>query len=598
MALFMVCIMVLPIVAVPKVNVYATTRELVTIRAGEIFEIRNTANDNRQGHNVTLSGSRNVYFDFIVYTSNGNVYNAGLRLGRGMTLEHIIINGRQSTTTTVNATQFIPRGGKMLIEVRGNGHVAVSGDASIFAVEQLQTPVFYVRILNQNSSVSLTNSNPANIAGDSPVRWIAYGHPFPPHLRVDRPNHASNPFRRQVEFITATGQRRSSQVGSAGVGTAVRSTETISVSNQSTGNRPAWAVQAMEIYGDYAVFSGQPYRLTTDGQRSFPPGRVQDLPPRQRNIPAEYYALYRMLKASNYDLLFGRYTAFTEVWLQQVRLRDVFLLGLTSDVRSALVRGLVTGNLDSTTNAIMNNPQRVQAIVRDLVNGMVENTIYTANKDVAATFNALSSLASVLDANPIKYLLDTLKITDGGIEVLSRTAQEYSQNIAILQSIRGLNSSRVFQDTVDAIILEYQRSVGQSLLVYAEYLIQGKLINEVIRLIAGKPTVAITSVLDAIVRSVATVTDLETMIVTDNMNVSLIDAFRNSADVIVSGNFTSADVEAYRNAFYMARGMQIMRYEAKRSQFDSGSRGRNHINAQLRRLREMTHDRFVYSVPF
>ena len=319
-------------------------------------------------------------------------------------------------------------------------------------------------------------------------------------------------------------------------------------------------------------------------------------------MPPEYYALYRMLNSSDFEMLFGTYTAFTDVYIDEINLLDVYLLGLTSDVRRAFILGGLRGN---ATDLIMNNPQSVRAIVRDLVNNMAGNTIYTANKDADATLNVFSSLVNVANddpnisnVGPLNVLFDTLRYSDALFEVLNRTAQDYSQNIAILESIRELHSSPLFRRTVDDVIRRYQRDVIESLVAFGLYLYGNMVIDEVVRLIAGAPTVALTSTLDAIITGSPRVSGLETIIVTDNFNLRTIEAFRTAARVIASGDFNSADVESYRNIFYMARGLQIMRYEAKRGAFNVGSREMNFINAQLGRLNRMTHDHFIYSDRF
>jgi len=271
--------MVLPLVAMPRHSVYATTsvqRELVTVQEGEIFEIRNTSNVRQ---NVTLTGSREVYFDFLMYGTAGGV----ARRNRGATLERITITGI-TPPSVIHNIQDIPRGGKMLIEVRGNGHVTVLGDSANFTVQQLQTPVFYVQILRENRSVSFTNFDPAEI-GHSTIGWIPYGHPFGVHLFAQRPRNASFPaFSRHLEYRSADGQTLRESLPAqnrVNSGTSVRPTETLIITNQERNTRPAWSIRAMEVFGDYITFTKQPYRLTIDGERSFPPSRERELPPRQ-----------------------------------------------------------------------------------------------------------------------------------------------------------------------------------------------------------------------------------------------------------------------------------------------------------------------------
>jgi len=604
-ALFLASIMVLSIVIVPRQNVYATIvsqSQLITVREGQVFEIRNVDDNRRQGHSVTLTGSRNVFFDYIIYNGTGHIVNGGS--GRGATLERITINGT-SPISMINSTQVIPLGGKMLIEVRGNGHVAVSGVASNFVVRELQTPVFYTQILNENRTVSFTNFDPVDRQGVSFVNWVEYGHPFPARLSVDRPRNATpRGFGRYLEVRSANGQtisRRTPSQNATSSGTSINPTQTLIISNQTTGNTPAWSVRSMEFFGDYIVFTDQPYRLTLDGQRSFPPSRERNLPPRQSGVPEEYYELYRMLKASNFEMLFGEYTAFTSVYIDRVPQGDVFALGLTSGTRSAMIRGIFTGDFSRTVDNIMNDPQKVQAIVRDLINRSTSTDFYTANKDMSDVITVISSVSTLIlgnDAPGIMKLFDALKYADGGAEALSRAAQEYSANIAMLESLRGLTTARLFNETIDNVIREYQKTFAETLNNYGLDIIEGKAINLVVGYLLGKPVVAITSLLNFVISRDASVSGLETIIVTNDINLQIIGAFRNAANKIVSGNFTSADVVSYRNAFYLARNLQILRYSAKRELRQFGAVERNYIDAQLRRLRQMSHDSFVYSVPF
>ena len=527
-------------VFLPPTYVFASQDEIVTIRAGEIYEIRNLSD---RFQTIRLVSSRNTEYDEVWYLADGSHNDSGKRVF--------------SSTRSAN---IHPNGGSRVIEVTNDGYITISGDVGSLRITQLADPVFFTAVSPAGSSFSITN-------------------------------HSSMATR--LHFRQINGVERGSGNSNPG----------------ETHNYGDWRYHReneMEYFGDFAAFSGQIYRRSIDGQRIFPPGTEQSVTPTQptTNIPPQYQDLHTMLSTGSYQLLFGHYTDFTTNWLDAVRLRDVYALGLTSDVRRAMAIFLVTNNHDSVTDAIMNNPQRTQAIVRDLVNATVGTKHIIADGDVSATYDMFSSLLGVLDNDPsfpnsrfLGETFNTIRMIDGGAEVLSRAAQDYSQNIAMLQSVRGLSSNQVYRETIDNIIAEYQRSTGQALLdFFTEELIE-RLISDGVGLISA-PTVAITSVLDGVVGRAPRVADLEVMIVTDNMNLAMINAFRNAANRIASGNFTEADVESYINAFHLARGMQILRYEAKRSQFRAGSAEFNYINAQLGRLHRMTFDNFVYSVPF
>ena len=382
--------------------------------------------------------------------------------------------------------------------------------------------------------------------------------------------------------------------------------------------------QFLNVYGSHTVFSGQPYRLTIDGQRSFPPGLEQDLPPVETTppvapvrIPPEYQELFDMLNTLHprhanqnvrgFELLFGDYNAFTSIWLDNVGGWEVAALGLSSDTRRAMGIGAIISLTfgisftDEATAAMMNNPRNVETLIQDVVSDLVGTTHHrSVNENVHGLVGILSSLSGVAgsmgnqEAQNFGRLLDAALMVDSLDAGLSRQLQDYERNIEMLMSIRSLHASPLWRNTIDGAIARYQLEFVSSL-VNAVWDLS---VSEIMSLTLGAPSVAITSVIDYVLSHNASVTGLEAMIISDNINLATIEAFRNAAERIADGNFTSADVERYMNSFYIARGLQIRRYEAMSGSFRIGSPERNYINAQLGRLRQMTHDRFVFSVPF
>ena len=262
-----------------SVELRAADVELVTIRTGEIFEIRNVSG---RGQRVNFSGTHNVYFDSILYNRSGGGYLAGYAQ-RGATVNRVYsITGGLIGPTNIITRRTIPAGGKMVIEVRGNGHLTASGssDPSNFQIQQLVTPVLYTQNLYQGGMVTIALHENAVRTG-ALISWQPLGLPFPSHSLVAPPGtfNPPNPWRMTRETISPTGESRTRNDNHGSGGSTMRPGYTLIWRNTDTSPRPAWTIQALEFFGDYTAFSGQPYRLTIDGQRSFPPGMEQDLPP-------------------------------------------------------------------------------------------------------------------------------------------------------------------------------------------------------------------------------------------------------------------------------------------------------------------------------
>ena len=280
-------VMVLPMVA--PMTVMAAGSILATVNPGEIFEVRNLTN---QRQSVTLSGADAAVFDILKYDGGGAVrtetFISGIQ-GRGLTFAGGNmdagggIGGSFAYTRASLETQEMFPGGKMVIEVRGSTPVTISGDPADFQVRQLITPVFYVQELHRNSSISFINHL---TQGHNNTIWgQALGAPH--FSRGDIPRGTMigtfSPcvFTVVVERTSPSGQVSSHEVfhatGSRTIG-IINPGYTVVFSNQTTNVLPSWAIPSLELYADHTVFSGQPYRLTIDGQRSFPPGMEQDLP--------------------------------------------------------------------------------------------------------------------------------------------------------------------------------------------------------------------------------------------------------------------------------------------------------------------------------
>jgi len=241
LSIILALVMVLPMVAPMSVN--AADTQVIAFSEGDIWEFRNVLN---VPHSVSFSQSftGGSGFGFIIYSSNGDQLNTG------------------DTRTGLSQLRDIeiPGGGKLVVELRSlpsnpsnrfrfNANV----NPNIISAQRLVTPVFHTTTFSANTPAMLTN----NGAGRTRLNWRFLG--SWPNANVT------------VEVFDAGGAsvtRRANDRNLFSFG--IDAGQRIVITTPFAGN--------VEIWGDHAAFGSQPYRLTIDGQRSFPPGLEQDLP--------------------------------------------------------------------------------------------------------------------------------------------------------------------------------------------------------------------------------------------------------------------------------------------------------------------------------
>jgi len=241
----------LAIPMVTPMNVVAAERELVTMRTGEIWEFRNITD---RTQTVRIYGNEGTFGDRYVYPRpvSGNFGSA-----RGASIGWID-RGHGRITTGQNLS--VPRNGMLLIELRVGASVRAIGDENALQIRQLITPVLDVRTISEGVTLEFLNSG----ANSHPINWTWHGYPRSTVGVGERGliHHT----------VRADGTSTTPRNSGAGSGVHVQpgNTEVL------LGNR---LNMPREVWGSFTAFSGQPYRLTIDGQRSFPPGMEQDLPP-------------------------------------------------------------------------------------------------------------------------------------------------------------------------------------------------------------------------------------------------------------------------------------------------------------------------------
>ena len=210
---------------------------LATIRPGEILEFRNTGN-----RNVTLrfEGDSSTAIDFSRYGRNGDGYLGGAAE----------LNSRPRNNT-------VPAGGMLVAEHRGGGNITVRGDGEHIRITRLQTPALYTRVMWLGSEEEFLQGGP----GRHTITW--------------RQGYGAGGIRWSVIRPDGTTGASTGADHGGGINTLPGTQITLRGVNRSNSRLGWWT----NVWGSFTAFSGQPYRLTIDGQRSFPPGVEENVPP-------------------------------------------------------------------------------------------------------------------------------------------------------------------------------------------------------------------------------------------------------------------------------------------------------------------------------
>ena len=238
---------------------------LVTVNVGHIYEVRNLSNGDLR---LTLERGANTFTDHVIYRGDGNManYQRGGWVGGG-------------TVTQSNVT--LAAGGKLVIQNRTGGNVTIRGNADSVQVTRLVTPVFYVREISYGVTHTFTNFS----LNRHSIDWGGG--------TTNRYNNNSGELFGLVNAtrINASGVETEIQANNLTGGVVgVEAGDSVRITGNFGGRPAGWS---REIFGTHSAFSGQRYRLTIDGQRSYPPGTTATQPqPTPSPTPGQAVAMF------------------------------------------------------------------------------------------------------------------------------------------------------------------------------------------------------------------------------------------------------------------------------------------------------------------
>lgn len=209
---------------------------LAVLEDGEIYEFRYIGNNHSR---LRLEGSEESVGDVCIYGDDGSYTSRGSYLARWDSL-------------VCKANSLI------VIEHRMGSGVKVLGNPDEFQVRRLQTPALYVQTMTEGAILEFLNSG-SDV--EHTVNWTWSGYPS-----ETAGVGWDSIFYHTVSVDGRSSNQKNSQIFS---GTGVKPGEKLVL----YGNQGDWP---REVVGSYTTFSGQPYHLTIDGERSYPPASVKD----------------------------------------------------------------------------------------------------------------------------------------------------------------------------------------------------------------------------------------------------------------------------------------------------------------------------------
>jgi len=268
-------VLVLSFVLALPVVVRANDTVLVTIGSGQIYEIRNLTNSNVQ---LTIQMSEETFVHQVHYNRDG--YTSIPQREGGF-------SGGVSVS--------VPAGGMWVVEHGAGGNVTIRGNANSVQVRRLSTPVFYAQRISEDLTVTFNN----HTSSQHRIDWW-----------VNQSRLHSNPTGSLMGLVSATrfnADGTSSTIAPHNL-TGGATTVPVGGSVQLTGNRSTsgWT---RYVFGSYTAFSSQAYRLTIDGQRSYPPGTTATPPEQPQTpptIPSNWHLAWSLGQAFGYEFYFDR----------------------------------------------------------------------------------------------------------------------------------------------------------------------------------------------------------------------------------------------------------------------------------------------------
>lgn len=305
---------------------------------------------------------------------------------------------------------------------------------------------------------------------------------------------------------------------------------------------------------------------------------------------SEGVMLQQYLNENDPTLLFGQYS-FATHFINDLSGIEGFLFSLKNWKEAADAMLFGGDSVESIAETFMNNPDKCRAILRDIIDEM-SGSEYVDYGDEKKLVNEFAKKSGYEDYKDMAKIFSEVA---GGAEALDKIMQDYSANMAMLDSLRRIApDSSVLAETIDSLMYEYQNQFQTLVFDRLKSEVKKGAI-ELIDELVGTNVKAVDGAIQMVLGKVPAVDAIDYVVYSSQMRTSAIMNFRNIATKIQTGNFTDADLESYKNSFNLAKAITIKQYQAMESRYAPGSREANYLKDQISQLEAMTYNQFNYA---
>ncbi len=310
-------------------------------------------------------------------------------------------------------------------------------------------------------------------------------------------------------------------------------------------------------------------------------------------LPTGGQELYEYLLANDPRLLFSRYNDVLG-FMDDVKWYEVMGYGMTNagDVLKALLKG---GSAEGAAAEMMNDPDKCKAILRSIIDDLT-GTEYldVIPSDGETVLKNAQKLAEMAGYDDMADMIEMFEQGTGYAEYADRILKDYSQNIEMLESLKGLApGSSMLNKHVDNLIREYQNQFQTDVVDVLKSNVESGVVKGV-DAVLGSQFGMVTKILDKTLGQTGTMQGLDKVIVVSEMRSDAIQSFQKAVEKIQSGSFTEADMTNYQNSFNVAKSLTIEQYKGMLEYYGKDSADGRRIADKLSQLESMTCQNYTF----
>ncbi len=314
-----------------------------------------------------------------------------------------------------------------------------------------------------------------------------------------------------------------------------------------------------------------------------------------QDVGVQIYNYLNGLEEYGFMKAFGSYSHIAQ-FMEDVKGSDVYLFFVSNwlDGVGATIESLITG--ENIADTFLDNKDACKTILRNIINDLnnMEDANYL-NGDLKQMQDIANSVAEKAGFDDVELYNNALNSVMKGIEGGEKAVADYTENIAMLESIKDmLPPNDTLSEVIDDLINDYENQFVAEL---KDIGIEAGM--DVAKVIAEntvlKPVLKTEAIMQTLVDAMAgkEIDSIETALYTSELIYGgASKAFNDCAQIIMSGDFTEQDVNNYINAFNLNKSLKLEQYNAMMDYYDNGSSEAKFLEQQIEQLESSTYQNF------